>query len=151
MSFFLVNHTQLKSGLTLEVSCVVSLVSTSGPVRIPLRSSLVNLYVTFSLTNYSLRKSNDSFEIPGISRICIAARSTTKTGRVSGSTLVSFTTCRRHYSGFPIAANSHCLTTDIGLRPRRRGSACSLLEQVFQHDFRIEPPAGLSLCTRLSQ
>ena len=37
--------------------------------------------------------------------------------------LVSLTACRRPYSGFPIAACSHCFTIGNGLRPSRRGSA----------------------------
>ena len=53
--------------------------------------------------------------------------------------LASISACHRPYSGFPIAANSHCFTIDNGLRPKRRGSAC----------IRVKP--GLSLCTRLSQ
>ena len=41
-----------KSGLTLEVSYAVLLVITSGPVRLPLPSSLRNLYFTLSLLSF---------------------------------------------------------------------------------------------------
>lgn len=40
--------------------------------------------------------------------------------------LLSIFACRRPYSGFPIGANSHYFPIDYGLRPKRRGSACSL-------------------------
>jgi hypothetical protein len=38
-------NTQPKSGLTLKASCAVSLVNTSGPVRLPLQPSPESLYV----------------------------------------------------------------------------------------------------------
>ena len=43
----LVQYTLPKSGLTLKASYVVSLVNTSGPVRLPLRSSPRSLYICF--------------------------------------------------------------------------------------------------------
>ena len=47
------------SGLTLEASCVVLPVHTSGPVRLPLRPSPVDLYLSLSWTGYSPRKGED--------------------------------------------------------------------------------------------
>ena len=57
-----------------------------------------------------------------------------KTVRVSSSPLVSVTACRRHYSGFPTGANSHCFPVGIGLRLNRRGSACRSLSRLYPSD-----------------
>lgn len=63
MPFVLVSHTQPKSGLTLGASYVVSPVITSGPVRLPLRPSPANLYVTFSFARVSPRKGEDRADL----------------------------------------------------------------------------------------
>ncbi len=97
-------HTQPKSGLTLRASFVVSSVITSGPVRLPLRSSPANLYVTLSLADYSPRKGRKPYG----SQILH---------------LTSLSACHHHYPGSPTGACSHYFPVGSGVCPKRRGSA----------------------------
>ena len=111
--------TQLKSGPLVRMRlCCPHRHHLSGPVRAPLRSSPGNL----SISGFAAELFHPDDERP-----C----------GVQVLRFVSIIACRRPYSGFPIGARlpkktlSHCFPIDNGLRPRRRGSACSLPVQVY--------------------
>ena len=96
--------TQPKSGLTFKASCVVSPVITSGPVRLPLRSSTQHLSITVSYYDYSPRRERK----PGGSQILH---------------LTTVSACRHLYLGSPTGARSLYFPVGIGVCPKRRGSA----------------------------
>ncbi len=100
-------HTLPKSGLTLGASCVVSPVITSGPVRLPLRPSPSNLYIRFRCS--AIR--------PGVD------------GNRAGLRfylLTSYSACHHSYPGSLAGARSLYFPASSGVRPSRKGSACSL-------------------------
>lgn len=78
----------------------------TGPVRVPLRPSPNHLSVS------------------GFAAQLFVSERRRPCG-VQVLRFVSIIACRRPYSGSPIGACSHYFPIDNGLRPKRRGSACS--------------------------
>ena len=106
MSFFLVKlHITEARSLARSRLCCPTRHHLTGPVRVPLRPSPSNL----SISGFAAGLFHPDDERP-----C----------GVQVLRFVSIIACRRPYSGFPIGAYSHCFPIGIGLRPKRRGSAC---------------------------